>query len=184
MHVGLFIPCYIEQFYPEVAIATLQILEKAGCQVDYPLNQTCCGQPMANSGYENDALSCMNLFVENFAGYDYIVAPSGSCVLFVKEHYERPGQDKNAEKIRSTIYELCEFLTDIVQVKSLQSKFPYKVGLHESSMDKEDCVCLNLQNLTCLIILKSNHCLPWLKGINWLIWKEKMNVAVLGEPFA
>jgi len=132
VRVALFIPCYIEQFYPEVAIATLQLLEKAGCQVDYPLNQTCCGQPMANSGYENDAVACMNLFAENFARYDYIVAPSGSCVLFVKEHYGKLAQNKNAEKVRTNIYELCEFLTDVVKIKSLQSRFPHRVGLHES----------------------------------------------------
>jgi L-lactate dehydrogenase complex protein LldE len=125
MRVALFVPCYIEQFYPEVAIATLQLLEKAGCRVDYPLNQTCCGQPMGNSGYERDAQSCMNLFVENFRGYDYIVAPSGSCVLFVKEHYRQPA-------LASKVYELCEFFTDVVKIKSLQAKFPYKVGLHES----------------------------------------------------
>lgn len=131
MRVGLFIPCYIDQFYPEVAIATLQVLEKAGCKVDYPLRQTCCGQPLGNSGYESEANSCMNLFVENFAAYDYIVAPSGSCVLFVKERYHTLGQKEAVNQVGSKIYELCEFLTDVIKTKSLKSRFPYKVGLHE-----------------------------------------------------
>ena len=75
MKVGLFIPCYIDQFYPAVAIATLGLLEKAGCEVVFPLNQTCCGQPMANSGFAAYAKGCDINFVKNFSGMDYIVAP-------------------------------------------------------------------------------------------------------------
>ncbi|HEU4904295.1 MAG TPA: (Fe-S)-binding protein, partial [Flavisolibacter sp.] len=86
MRVGLFIPCYVNQFYPQVGIATLQLLEKFGCDVDYPLAQTCCGQPMANSGYESLTGNCNELFTKNFASFDYIVCPSGSCVLHIKEH--------------------------------------------------------------------------------------------------
>ena len=70
MKVGLFIPCYIDQFYPRVAIASLQLLEKLGCEVEYPLQQTCCGQPMANSGFEHLTKDCNQLFVKNFAAYD------------------------------------------------------------------------------------------------------------------
>ena len=73
MNVGLFIPCYVNQFYPQVAIATLELLEKYNCKVGYPLNQTCCGQPMANSGYEKMAQSCNELFTDNFAEYDFVV---------------------------------------------------------------------------------------------------------------
>ena len=79
MKVALFIPCYIDQFYPKVAIATLELLEKLGCEVTYPLNQTCCGQPMANSGFEHLSKDCDNNFVDNFMGFDYIVSPSGCC---------------------------------------------------------------------------------------------------------
>lgn len=132
MRVALFVPCYIEQFYPEVAIAALQILQKHGCEVDYPLNQTCCGQPMANSGFEKESHATMELFAENFAGYDYVVAPSGSCVLHVKEHYGRLEQTEKVKQVRTNIYELCEFLTEVLRVKSLPGRFPYKVGLHES----------------------------------------------------
>jgi len=86
MKVGLFIPCYIDQFYPKVAIATMELLEKLGCEVVFPLNQTCCGQPMANSGYEKLAKGCEQNFLENFRELEYIVSPSGSCVLHIKEH--------------------------------------------------------------------------------------------------
>ena len=75
MTVGLFIPCYVNQFYPNVAIATLQLLKKLEVEVVYPINQTCCGQPMANSGFEHLSQECNNLFIENFSLFDYIVAP-------------------------------------------------------------------------------------------------------------
>lgn len=133
MKIGLFIPCYVDQFYPQVAIATLQLLEKLGLDVDYPLQQTCCGQPMANSGFAAYAKGCDALFVQNFAAYDYIVAPSGSCVLHIKEHLHDAKNPEAVQKIKSRIYELCEFLTDVVQVKELpQASFPHKVGFHIS----------------------------------------------------
>ena len=86
MIVDIFVPCYIDQFYPQVGIATLELLEKLGCTVSFPLQQTCCGQPMANSGFAALSKGCDMNFVQNFSGFDYIVAPSGSCVLHIKEH--------------------------------------------------------------------------------------------------
>jgi len=78
MTVGLFIPCYVDQFYPNAAIATLQLLEKLGVDVVFPYKQTCCGQPMANAGFEHLTQGCDDLFIDNFSGFDYIVCPSGS----------------------------------------------------------------------------------------------------------
>jgi L-lactate dehydrogenase complex protein LldE len=132
MKVALFIPCYVDQFYPNVAISTLQLLEKLGCEVEYPLNQTCCGQPMANSGFESESIATIHNFVENFKHYDYIVAPSGSCVLHVREHFKIVPQTEDVKKVRSSVYELCEFLHDVLQVKQIEASFPYKVGLHQS----------------------------------------------------
>lgn len=132
MKVALFIPCYVNQFYPQVAIATLELLEKLGCDVDYPLQQTCCGQPMANSGFESLTGGCNELFTKNFGGYDYIVCPSGSCVLHIKEHLHSTKDEKSATAIRQNVYELIEFLTDVLKVVSLNASFPYKVGLHQS----------------------------------------------------
>src|SRR5689334_18916372 len=130
MKVGLFIPCYIDQFYPQVGIATLQLLEKLNCEVGFPLNQTCCGQPMANSGFASMAKGCDKNFVANFSGFDYIVSPSGSCVLHLKEHLKDDKHKEEANHIKSHIYELAEFLTDVLNVKSLEASFPHKVGLH------------------------------------------------------
>ncbi len=132
MKVGLFIPCYIDQFYPQVGIATLQLLEKFGCNVSFPLNQTCCGQPMANSGFAALSKNCDKNFVANFRGFDYIVGPSGSCVLHLKEHLHDEQHPGEADHIRNHVYELTEFLVDILKIETIDASFPYKVGLHNS----------------------------------------------------
>jgi len=132
MTIGLFIPCYIDQFYPKVAIATFQLLGKLGCEIIFPQGQTCCGQPMANSGFASLSGGCDKNFIANFSGIDYIVAPSGSCVLHIKEHLNDSRSPAEAEFIRTHIYELTEFLTDVLKLEKLSARFPYKVGLHSS----------------------------------------------------
>jgi L-lactate dehydrogenase complex protein LldE len=132
MRIGLFVPCYVDQFYPRVAIATLQLLEKLGCTVDFPEGQTCCGQPMANAGFASATGGCNRNFVQNFASFDYIVCPSGSCVLHIKEHLHDKERAEEAHGIRSRVYELTEFLTDVLKVTTLQASFPHRVGLHIS----------------------------------------------------
>jgi L-lactate dehydrogenase complex protein LldE len=87
---------------------------------------------MANSGYEHLTTGCNNLFIDNFSGYDYIVCPSGSCTLHIKEHLHSPEKEDLAVDIRKRVYELTEFLVDVLKVEQLQAHFPYKVGLHQS----------------------------------------------------
>ena len=130
--IGLFIPCYIDMFYPEVGIAALELLVKLGQEVVYPEKQTCCGQPLANSGSEKEAIATYQNFVRNFQGFDYIVTPSGSCAYHVRRHYDIIEQTEAVKKVRNTTYELCEFLTDILQVDDLNIRFPYRVGIHNS----------------------------------------------------
>ena len=132
MTVGLFIPCYVNQFYPDAAKATLQLLQKLGVNVVYPAKQTCCGQPMANSGFEHLTSECDALFIENFSEFEYIVAPSASCVLHVKDHLHSAENEEKASSIRGKIYELVEFLTDVLKIESLDAVFPHKVGIHHS----------------------------------------------------
>jgi L-lactate dehydrogenase complex protein LldE len=132
--VGLFIPCYIDQFYPDVGFATAELLEQFGCTVEFPEAQTCCGQPMANTGCVKEAEPLAKRFVEIFADYDYVVCPSGSCVAMVTHHYEEyfHGNEKY-EQLRKKTFELSQFLVDVLQVTSqIKGKFPYKVGLHQS----------------------------------------------------
>ncbi|MDO7744339.1 MAG: (Fe-S)-binding protein, partial [Pedobacter sp.] len=127
MKVGLFIPCYVDQFYPNAGIATYQLLVKLGVDVTYPSGQTCCGQPMANSGFEHLTKDCNQLFVDNFAEFDYIVSPSGSCVLHIKDHLHTDKDEHKALVVRTKVYELVEFLVEILKVENLQSSFPHKV---------------------------------------------------------
>lgn len=130
MKVGLFIPCYVDQFFPHVGISVIQLLEKLNCEVVYPLGQTCCGQPLSNSGFHGMTAGCTKNFIDNFRDFEYIVCPSGSCALHIKEHLT--SEDPAAPRIRNAVYELSEFLIDVLKVKSLESSFPYKVGIHVS----------------------------------------------------
>ena len=132
MTVGLFIPCYVNQFYPNAAKASLELLQKMGVNVVYPSKQTCCGQPMANSGFEHLSQGCNDLFIENFLAFDYIVGPSASCVLHIKDHLHSHKNEEQAAAVRSKIYELVEFLTDVLKIEKLDAAFPHKVGLHHS----------------------------------------------------
>lgn len=131
MKVALFIPCYVDAFFPEVGIATLELLERLGLDVHYPLDQTCCGQPMANSGCHDDAEATEKLFIKNFTGFDYIVTPSGSCAHHVREHLTAVPQNAKTQKVRAHTFELVEFLHDVLQVREFPwAKFPHTVGLH------------------------------------------------------
>jgi len=130
MKVALFVPCYVEQFYPQVAIATLQLLERAGCEVDYPADQTCCGQPVANAGHAAAGHGAVQNFVRCFAPYDYVVAPSGSCVAHVRDHYDTVEQTEAVRRVRARTLELCQFLTDVLGASDLGASFPHRVGLH------------------------------------------------------
>lgn len=132
MKVGLFIPCYINQLYPQVGKATLELLEKLNVEVVYPSGQTCCGQPMANSGYESESVGTCHNFVENFKNFDYIVTPSGSCAYHVKKHYNIIPQTEEVIKVRNNVYELCDFILNVLKIKNLGASFPYKVGVHKS----------------------------------------------------
>ena len=131
MKTGLFIPCYVDAFFPEVGIATLELLERFDVDVVYPLDQTCCGQPMANSGCERDAAATEALFVRNFAGFDYVVTPSGSCTHHVREHLTAIPQAEDVVSVRKRTYELVEFLHDVLGVRQFPwAEFPHAVGLH------------------------------------------------------
>lgn len=168
MRVGLFIPCYVNQFYPNAAIATLKLLKKLGVDVVYPLHQTCCGQPMANSGFEHLTKGCDQLFVSNFAEFDYIVSPSGSCVLHIKDHLHDDNNPATAERIRHKIYELVEFLTDVLKVKEINASFPFKVGLHQSCHGQRGLHLSQMTELVAEPFSKPMQLLNQVKGIEMI----------------
>jgi len=183
MTVGLFIPCYVDQFYPGAAIATLELLEKLGVKVAYPIKQTCCGQPMANSGFEHLTTGCNELFVNNFAEFDYIVAPSGSCVLHVRDHLydvQRPGE---ADGIRRKIFELTSFLTDILAVKSLPAKFPHRVGMHQSCHGQRGLHISSMTELVAPEFSKPGSVLKMVDGIDLIELDRKDECCGFGGTF-
>jgi L-lactate dehydrogenase complex protein LldE len=165
MTVGLFIPCYVDQFYPGAAIASLQLLEKLGVNVVYPPNQTCCGQPMANSGFEHLSADCDKLFIKNFAEFDYIVAPSGSCVLHVKEHLHDKKNPQLASEVSHKVYELTSFLTDVLKVTELPAKFPHKVGVHQSCHGQRGLHLSQMSELVAPNFSKPGSLLNMVEGI-------------------
>ncbi|HWV73838.1 MAG TPA: (Fe-S)-binding protein [Pseudosphingobacterium sp.] len=165
MEVALFVPCYVDQFYPGAARATLELLEKLGVRVHYPAGQTCCGQPMANSGYEHLTGGCNENFVKHFSGYDYIVSPSGSCVLHLKEHLHSEKHPVEGEKIRHAVFELTEFLTDVLKVEELDARFPYKVGVHQSCHGQRGLKLSQMSELTAPAFSKPGKLLNMVKDI-------------------
>jgi L-lactate dehydrogenase complex protein LldE len=165
MTVGLFIPCYVDQFYQEAAIATLQLLNKFVDKVVFPPNQTCCGQPMANAGFEHLTEGCNNLFIENFSTFDYIVCPSASCVLHIKQHLHSADNPALAAAIRPKVYELVEFLTDVLRIEKLDARFPFKVGLHQSCHGLRGLYLSQMSELMSPPFSKSGHLLNMVEGI-------------------
>ena len=133
MRIGLFIPCYVDQLYPDVGLATLEILERFDMEVVFPERQTCCGQPMANTGCTEEARPLAHQFLEIFGPYDYVVSPSGSCVSMVRNHYDEYFGDNSAYRdLRKKTFELCEFLIDVLKVERMEGSFPYQVGINQS----------------------------------------------------
>ena len=161
MRVALFVPCYVDQFYPQVAIASLELLEKLGVEVHVPSNQTCCGQPMANSGFASSTQGCDTNFLKNFEGFDYIVGPTGSCILHLKEHHP-------SEKIRNSVYEICEFLVDVLKVKSLSANFPHKIGLHQSCHGQRFLRLSSMTELNEAPFSKLAQLLDLVKGVEYV----------------
>ncbi len=132
MKIGLFIPCYVDALFPEVGVATYKLLRHLELDVAYPENQTCCGQPMANAGFEGQAVPLAAKFEELFRQFDYVVAPSVSCTAFVRLNYPRLLKGKTECQTARKAMDVVEFLHDVVKVDRRLGTFPHKVSLHNS----------------------------------------------------
>lgn len=184
-HIGLFIPCYVDQFYPKVGIATLELLEKLGCRVSYPMDQTCCGQPMANAGYERDTLGTSERFIDMFSEYDYVVAPSGSCVLHVKEHFPKiQGKESAQHQLHHKIFELTEFLTDVLKIDKLTGKFPHRVGYHASCHGQRGLRLASSSEMNISPFNKAKILLENLEGLEWIELSRTDECCGFGGTFA
>lgn len=183
MKIGLFVPCYIDQFYPKVAIATLELLQKLGCDVSFPMKQTCCGQPMANSGYEHLSKDCDTNFIANFAEFDYVVSPSGSCTLHVKEHLHDEKNEQLASQIRKRVYELTEFITDILKIETIEGNFPHRVGLHQSCHGQRMLHLSQMSELNLPFFSKPEQLLRGIKGLELVSLSKKDECCGFGGTF-
>ncbi|WP_194775402.1 (Fe-S)-binding protein [Pararhodonellum marinum] len=183
--IALFIPCYVDQFYPNVAIATLELLEKLGCSVSYPIGQTCCGQPMANAGYERGTLGTTKHFLETFKDYDYIVSPSGSCVLHVKEHAPAiAGMELEQQTLHDKIFELTEFLTDVLKVEPIKGSYPHKVGFHASCHGHRGLRLASCSERNEPFFSKTKQLLEQIDGLEWVDLTRKDECCGFGGTFA
>ena len=134
MKVGLFVPCYVDQFAPAVAWASLQVLERAGCSVSYPDRQTCCGQPFLNLGAAREAVRLGRRHLSCFADVDAVVCPSASCTATVRLRYPEVGVGTKGDpdRIRRRTFELGEFLVRELGRSDLGAVFPHRVALLQS----------------------------------------------------
>lgn len=143
MKVELFIPCFIDQLYPQTAFNTLKVLEKAGCVVKYNPNQTCCGQPAYNAGYWEEAKEIGNKFLADFSDQTYIVAPSASCVGMVKNGYNDLFTNSNVHNrcrnIQGNIHELSEFLVHVAKKQYFGAELEGRAVYHDSCSGLREC---------------------------------------------
>ncbi|NCI50239.1 (Fe-S)-binding protein [Sediminibacterium roseum] len=143
MNVQLFIPCFVDQLYPQVAFNMVKVLEKAGCTVSYNTAQTCCGQPAFNAGFWGEAKEVCGKFLKDFSGTDYIVAPSASCVGFVRNYYntlfENAPESALAKKTAERVFEFSEFLIHILKIDDLGATFNGRATYHDSCAALREC---------------------------------------------
>lgn len=137
MDVQLFVPCFIDQLYPETAFNTIKVLEMAGCTVHYNPEQTCCGQPAFNSGYWNEAAKLAKKFLKDFNSDMPIVSPSASCTGYVRHQFPKVIKDQQEliekqQLIKPQIFELTDFLVNVIQKTDLSVVFNHKVTYHDS----------------------------------------------------
>ncbi len=136
MIVDLFIPCFIDQIYPQTAFNTIKVLEKAGCSVNYNPAQTCCGQPAFNAGYWDTCKEVAEKFIADFPNDRYIVSPSASCAGMVKNYYPELFQDtvqfNQSKTIQKNIYELSDFLVNVLKITDLGARLDGRATYHDS----------------------------------------------------
>jgi L-lactate dehydrogenase complex protein LldE len=143
MTIELFVPCFIDQLYPQTAFNTIKVLEKAGCKVIYNAQQTCCGQPAFNAGFWDEAKSIGSKFLNDFSEDHYIVSPSASCTGMVKNYYNdlftNTAVHNKCRAIQSNIYELSDFLINIIKKDYFGAELDGRAVYHDSCAGLREC---------------------------------------------
>lgn len=143
MTVQIFIPCFVDQLFPDTAFNMVKVLEKAGCTVTYNTAQTCCGQPAFNAGFWDDAKSVCTKFLKDFRGTDYIVAPSASCVGFVRNYYNKLFENSSLHHevadVSARLFEFSEFLVKVLKIENFGATLNGKATYHDSCAGLREC---------------------------------------------
>ncbi len=143
MDVQLFVPCFMDQLYPDTAFNTIKVLEKAGCRVRYNENQTCCGQPAFNAGFRDEARAVCAKFLKDFSGNEIIVTPSASCAGFIRNYYsllfENSASNNDLRYLKQQVFELSDFLVNKIRVTEFGASLPGKAVYHDSCAGLREC---------------------------------------------
>jgi L-lactate dehydrogenase complex protein LldE len=163
MDIQLFVPCFVDQLYPQSAFNMVAVLEKAGCAVSYNPAQTCCGQPAFNAGFWDESREVCKKFLKDFSGAEYIVAPSASCTGFVRNYYDKLFEDSayrnDAKTVSESIYEFSEFLVNKLGQTKFGAELHGKATYHDSCAGLRECKIKNeprklLQNVKGLELIE------------------------------
>ncbi|HUR11356.1 MAG TPA: (Fe-S)-binding protein [Flavitalea sp.] len=143
MTIQLFVPCFIDQLFPSTAFNMVKVLEKAACDVTYNTNQTCCGQPAFNAGFRGEAREVCVKFLKDFSGSEYIVAPSASCVGFVRNYYQQlfdnSSYHNDVKDLQKRIFEFSEFLVNVLHIENFGASLYGKATYHDSCAGLREC---------------------------------------------
>jgi L-lactate dehydrogenase complex protein LldE len=178
VRVSLFIPCFVEQFYPQAAIGMVRVLEKLGHEVDYPENQTCCGQPPFNSGYWEEAKGAACHTMKQFRDAEYVVSASGSCGamlrVFYRELFAGQPEEKEALALAPRVHEFSAFLVNVLGVTDVGARFPGRATFHDG--------CHGLRELG--IKREPRALLAAVEGLELIEMKEAETCCGFGGTFA
>lgn len=178
MIVDLFIPCFIDQVYPQVGMNMVKIFEKLGVGVDYNTEQTCCGQMAFNSGFWEDARKMGEKFIHDFSNNRYIVAPSASCVGMVRNYYSElfnnTSLHNQCKQIQKNIYEFTDFLVNVLNVKDLGAEFNEVITYHDA------CAALREYGLK----KQPRTLLSYVKGLELIEMKDNEVCCGFGGTFS
>jgi L-lactate dehydrogenase complex protein LldE len=176
--IQLFIPCFVDQLYPQTAFNMVKVLEKAGVEVKYNTEQTCCGQPAFNAGFRDEARDVCAKFLKDFSGHDYVVAPSASCVGFVRNYYpalfDNSSLHNEVRDLQKRTFEFSDFLVNVLGVEDLGATFYGKAAYHDS------CAALR----ECKIKEEPRKLLSHVRGLELLEMKDVETCCGFGGSFA
>jgi L-lactate dehydrogenase complex protein LldE len=197
MRVALFITCLVDGLKPDVAAATVAVLERLGIDAEVPLAQTCCGQMHINTGYPRQALGIVRNYADTFAGFDAVVAPSGSCVGSIRHQHAEVAREfgdadlaARVEAVAAKTYELSEFLVDVLEVTDVGAYYPHRVTFHPTCHslrvlrvgDRPERLLRNVKGLDLVELPRSDSCCGF--GGTFALKNADVSAAMMADKVA